>query len=141
MGTASTESATHSTGRISENIDGKNEQDPMISTFSLNIQGMDPGIKNQRWKVRALDEEVNSSEFFIPFFSLTETHLKSYHHDAEIQIRNYVPFRGDRQKRLQGGTMLYLHNSLVADDESSFSNSFCDCVMIYNAQANMVISV
>ena len=101
---------------------------------------MDPGVKNQRWKIKSLQEDIKSNPLHIPFFILTETHLKSYHLDAEIQISDYTAIRADRTLRTRGGAAIYLHNSITADTSEVFSNSYCEIAMIYNAHHNMVIA-
>ena len=112
----------------------------LSSTFVINIEGINPDVKNQKWKIKALEEMVKLHEVHVPFFSITETHLKSYHSDADVQIDGYTPFRADRKDRIKGGVAIYLHESLVADLSDSFSNSFCELVIIYNKSANIVIS-
>ena len=47
---------------------------------------MDPAIKNQKWKIKAIADHIHLSKKTIPFFALTETHLKSRHFDAEVNI-------------------------------------------------------
>ncbi|CAL8236576.1 unnamed protein product [Arctogadus glacialis] len=69
-----------------EGIVGRPSLLPISTTFLLNVQGMDPGIKNQRWKIKSLQENVASSTLHTPFFILTETHLKPYHLEAETGI-------------------------------------------------------
>jgi hypothetical protein len=99
---------------------------------------MDPGIKNQRWKIKALKEELLNNSLHTPFFVLTETHLKPYHVDAEVHIGGYTVIRADRTKRIRGGVAIYLHNSISADTVKVFSNSYCESVMVYNVDSNMV---
>ena len=81
---------------------------------------------------------MNSIHF--PFFFITETHLKSCHNDAEVKIANYSPFRADRDSRLKGGAAIYLHNSLVADQDMSFSNGHCELVILHNKKSNIILS-
>jgi hypothetical protein len=87
---------------------------------------MDPGIKNQRWKIKALKEELLNNSLHTPFFVLTETHLKPYHVDAEVHIGGYTVIRADR---IRGGVAIYLHNSISADTVKVFSNSYCESVI------------
>ncbi|CAL8240031.1 unnamed protein product [Gadus morhua 'NCC'] len=72
---------------------------PISNSFLLNIQGMNPGTANQRWKIKALKECIESNPIHTPFFILTETHLKSYHLDAEVHIPDYTCYRADRVSR------------------------------------------
>lgn len=59
--------------------------------------------------------------------------------DAEVAIKDYSCHRADRVNRIRGGTSIYLHNSLTAESHFSFSNSYCEAVMIHIASCNMVI--
>ena len=79
---------------------------PLSRKFLLSVQGMNPGIENQRWKITDLREEISSLPLHTPFFILTETHLKSYHMDAEIAINDYSCHRADRVNRIRGGTSI-----------------------------------
>ena len=101
---------------------------------------MDPGIKNQRWKIKALEEQILASAIHVPFFVLTETHLKSYHLDAEVLIKNYTTIRADREKRARGGAAVYLHNDVVPDVIEVYSNAYCEIAMVYNQATNIIIS-
>ena len=102
---------------------------PISSSFLLNGQGMNPGIKNQRWKIKSIQEEINSSPLHTPFFILTETHLKPHHLEAETCIPGYIALRADRDKRAQGGVAIYLHQAIPADTVKVFSNSFCEVAL------------
>ncbi len=113
---------------------------PISNAFLLNIQGLNPGIVNQRWKIKALQESIDSSPLHTPFFILTETHLKSYHLDAEVHIRGYTCYRADRVSRTCGGAAIYLHNSITAAKTKMFSNSYCELACIYYKEANLVIA-
>ena len=101
---------------------------------------MNPGTANQRWKIKALQECIESNPIHTPFFILTETHLKSYHLDAEIHIPGYTCYRADRVSRACGGTAIYLHNSITAEESKIFSNTYCELACIYSKEVNMVIS-
>ena len=100
---------------------------------------MDPGIKNQRWKLKSLHENIATSPLHIPFFILTETHLKPYHVEGETCIPGYSTIRADRDKRAQGGVAIYLHHSIPADTVKVYSNSYCEVAMIHNASSNFLL--
>ena len=100
---------------------------------------MNPGVENQRWKILNLQETIATESLHTPFFILTETHLKSCHLDAEVHIKNFSCFRADRTDRKGGGASIYLHNSIIADCTKSFSNSYCDTLMIYVKSMNLVL--
>ena len=109
------------------------------SIFLLNMQGMDPGIKNQRWKLKSLHEDIVSSSLHTPFFILTETHLKPYHVEGETCVPGYSTFRADRDKRAQGGVAIFLHHSIPADTVEVFSNSYCELAMVHIASSNILL--
>ena len=109
------------------------------TVFLLNIQGMDPAIKNQKWKIKAIADHIHLSKKTIPFFALTETHLKSRHFDAEVNINGYNIFRADRIKRHQGGSALYVNKSLAVTKSLSHSNFFCETAGIFIQPLNLVV--
>ena len=101
---------------------------------------MDPGIRNQRWKIKALQESIDSNPIHTPFFILTETHLKSYHLDAEVHISGYSCYRADRVNRVRGGAAIYLHNSITVEKSRVFSNSYCEIACVYSKELDMIIA-
>lgn len=113
----------------------------ILEFFLLNIQGINPSIPNQRIKIKQLEEDVNTSKTRILFFALTETHLNSSIFNAEIQIKNYNIIRTDREERKQGGTAIYLHNSLSIDEEKHFSDTHTEATMIHMKKSNVTIVV
>ena len=64
-------------------------------------------------KIKTLTEIVLTSDSYIPYFILTETHLKSYHFDAEVACKNYNLIRADRPEVIKGGVAIYVHNDIV----------------------------
>ena len=115
-------------------------QDNVLSEIiQLNIQGMNPGVQKQKINLKALSDIVTASSTKVPFVVLTETHLKDYILDAEVQIPSYNILRADRAKRRQGGVAIYFHHSYSVDDREVFSNQFCECAMSYNKQHNLVV--
>ena len=111
-----------------------------MQIFTLNFQGIRPECKHTKHKIPALNEEINSSSLFIPFFAITETHLSSDHFDAEVQINNYEIYRADRKDKRQGGVAIYIHNSITANTVEKYSDGNCEAVMIYIKKANLNIS-
>ena len=109
------------------------------SFFLLNINGINPGLKNQKWKLKAIEEQIKTSDSFVPFFALTETHLKSYNFDAEIKIPEYNIIRADRIRRIKGGTALYIHSKFTVSEQAVFSDSYCEAVMVFLPEPNLTI--
>ena len=101
---------------------------------------MNPSKSNQKWKVQALDEEVNSNEDIIPFLVVTESHLDDTILDAEVQIKNYDTIRSDRINRMQGGTILYLHQSITVDEIQKFSDGYVEAVMVHLKKSKLIIA-
>ena len=104
------------------------------------MNGIDPGIKNHKWKLKSLEEQIHTSKSFIPFFALTKTHLKSYHFDAEVSVKDYTIYRADRSNRIKGGVAIFVHNKFPVTRQFSYSNSYCEAAMVYLSDLNMIIS-
>ena len=107
--------------------------------YLLNIQGMNPAKHNQKWKAQSLEERIINTAAFIAFLIITETHLKPEVLDAEIHIQNYEVYRSDRADREKGGTAIYVHDSIVVNKVETFSDTFCQAVLIYNQEQNLVL--
>ena len=95
--------------------------------------------KSQKTKSKFLNEIVCSSQQFIPSFIVTETHLKSYHFDAEIDCPNYTIIRSDRPLTTKGGVAIYMHNTLSIDHTYTYADKICQAVCIYNSLLNLNI--
>ena len=110
-------------------------------TFLLNIRGMQPGIRNQKWKRHHIAQQIEelTMKQNLPFFVLTETHLKSYVKDAETSIEGYSIIRADRPIRSQGGVAIYYQEQLSAIECKSFSNQTCEVCITHIVQLNATI--
>ena len=82
---------------------------------------------------------MSTSDHYIPYFILTETHLKSYHFDAEISCENYTIIRSDRPEIKKGGVALYIHNSITVDQTYKYADKVCQAAAIYNSTLNLLI--
>ena len=60
-----------------------------------------------------------------PFVAITETWLKSYHRDAQLQIPGYSVSRADRGNRIGGGVLLYSLDSIPATSTESHDDGVC----------------
>ena len=96
--------------------------------FLLNVRGINNKVLSQKLKLKEIADIVNQSDVNIPFFILTETHLKD-HFDAEVDIENYNQIRADRDKRRQGGVIIYSHKSFCLEDHECFSNQYCELAL------------
>ena len=107
--------------------------------FLLNVKGINPKVLKQKLKLKALGDIVNQSDVNIPFFILTETHLKDIF-DAEVDIPNYTAIRADREKRKSGGVIIYSHKSFCLEDQECFSNEYCELALAYNRENDTIIA-
>ena len=94
-----------------------------------NIQGMNPCITSKSsWKLPHLKQEIElltDKDFFVPFIALTETWLKPVINDSILNMNNYNIFRADRNKRLNGGVLLYTHQNITIDVFENFNDEVC----------------
>ena len=107
--------------------------------FQLNVQGINPKVQKQKIKLKTISEIVTAYGHKIPFFILTETHLKDYIFDAELNIPEYNLLRADRAIRKNGGVAIYSHHSFSLDDTDTFTNKCCEAAMAFNKENNLVI--
>ena len=56
---------------------------------------------------------------------ITETWLKSYVSDAQLQIPGYNITRCDRESRVGGGVLLYSHESMPQTSHDIFDDGIC----------------
>ena len=109
------------------------------SCFQLNINGLDTIYKSQKTKSKILNDFVNTSDEFIPYFIITETHLKSYHFDAEVDCPNYTITRSDRPITTKGGVAIFVHDKLSIDCTYKFADKICQAAGIFNSLLNLLI--
>ena len=102
------------------------------SAIVLNIQSMNPSASSDaRWKIhglRSFVEEELKKNHCLPFIAITETWLKTYIKDAQINIPNYNVKRSDRGKRKGGGVLLYSHVDVPISSYSKFDDGTCEVV-------------
>ena len=95
--------------------------------------------RSEKSKITALKEIIHSNENPIPFFVITESHLKSRHYDHEIFIEDYTALRADRPTIIKGGVIIYLHKDFIMEDKEIYSDEICQAAMVYNSIINLVI--
>ena len=95
--------------------------------------------KSQKYKITALKEIIHSNENPIPFFIITESHLKSRHYDHEIYIEDYTSLRADRPTINKGGVIIYMHNDFTMEDKEIYADETCQAAMVYNSIMNLII--
>ena len=74
---------------------------------------------------------------FIPFMSITETWLKGYITDSQVEIPDFNVYRADRSAIQKGGALLYVHNSLIV---SLSDDGVCQCVLLTIDSLNTVVA-
>ena len=98
----------------------------------MNMQSINPSATGSvRWKIPDLksyilkESDINHS---IPFIALTETWLKGYIADAQINLPGYTVTRSDRDKRIGGGVLLFSHASVPVTSYFTFDDSICQAL-------------
>ena len=61
-----------------------------------------------------------------PFIAATETRLKSYIADAQLQIPGYTLSRCDRDKRVGGGVLFYSHQDIPVTSCKTYDDGTCE---------------
>ena len=76
-----------------------------------------------------------------PFIAITESWLKSYVTNAQINIDNYQVFRSDRPDRVGGGCLLYVHDQLVVTKTEHFEDKYNNMILCYVKSCNTLFAV
>jgi len=75
----------------------------------------------------------------VPFIALTETWLKPYVHDAQLEIEHYNISRCDRSTRVGGGVLLYTHEDLPITNVEKHDDKICQLLMCTCESSKMII--
>ena len=95
----------------------------------------------QRWKLDYLSNLIETSSLFYPIIALTETWLwPDQHTDTQVSIDNYNVFRGDREKRDHGGTLIYTHKSIPITSSISFDDDICGAIFLTSLPNKLMIA-
>ena len=111
----------------------------------LNARSLNPSANaTGRWKLTDLKahvEEKQQSGKLFPFIAITETWLKSYYSDAQIQIPGYSVSRCDRSKRNGGGVLLYSMSSLPVSASDTYDDGVCQGLWNTYSSAKLLVAV
>jgi hypothetical protein len=104
-----------------------------LTTECTELLSFNPSTQSAgRWKLQDLvghlDEQRELGHVF-PFIAITESWLKSYHSDDQLQVPGYSLARSDRSKRTGGGVMLYSLTSLSVSVSETLDDSVCQGVI------------
>lgn len=102
-----------------------------------NIEGLLPRGFSGKAKMLA---ELSSQENTLAI-CLSESHLNCTIKDSEIQMRNLVPFRMDRNNRKKGGVITYVLEKFASQTKVLMgeSNSFVEVLALHIAPLNLVL--
>ena len=109
----------------------------------LNGQSVSPAAtSSSRWKLPYIQKTITAegSSCPPPFIAITESWLKSYISDAQVQIKDYQSFRSDRPERVGGGCLLFVHDQLVVTETDHYEDRSNNMVMCYVNSSNTVFA-
>ncbi|KAL5258268.1 hypothetical protein ACHWQZ_G013045 [Mnemiopsis leidyi] len=120
------------------------EYDSDSSCILLNVQSLNPSARSAcSWKIPFLESFIKqkSSTNCLPFIALTETWLKPYVHDSQLNIDDYSVHRCDRGTRVGGGVLLYTHQDLHITHTEKLDKDSCQLLMCTSEPSKMIICV
>ena len=80
------------------------------------------------YAIQSIIHEEKAKNHSIPFIDITESWLKSYISDAQVNIPGSIASRSDRSGRLGGGALLYSHINLPISETLTFDDKVCEAV-------------
>ena len=117
----------------------------LSSLLLLNARSINPSANSaSRWKLHDLIghiEEKRQSGQLLPFIAITESWLKSYFSDAQLQIPGYSISRCDRSIKNGGGVLLYSLSSLTVSATESFDDGTCQGLCNVYPSAKLLVAV
>ena len=114
------------------------------SIISLNMQSFNPSARSQsKWKLPHFRKMVQkgTQSHAVPFIALTETWLKPYITDSQIELKHYNVHRCDRNTRIGGGVLLYTHESIPSTEFDKFDNQTCQMLICKCETSRMIICI
>ena len=110
----------------------------------LNVQSLNPSARSSsRWKLPYIRNKVlqKTKHIPVPFIALTETWLKPYIHDAQLDLENYNISRCDRSTRVGGGVLLYSHDSIPITNLQTFDDQTCQVLLCTCESSKVIVCV
>ena len=103
------------------------------------MQGMVPSASSsQRWKHEYLSNMIALSNSFHPVIALTETWLEPEMNDSQVDIRSYNVFRADREERIRGGALLYIHEQIPISSIERYDDNVCQAVVCVSSATSFI---
>ena len=99
-----------------------------------NIRGL--VTTNSTYKMNLLKDLVNEKNCFL--VCLTESHLNQYISHSETDLVGWEQVRSDRNKRIGGGVVCYVRDTIPITNSIVFSNSYCELVCFSMPSLNTV---
>ena len=107
----------------------------------VNIQGFTPNASScQKWKHDYLSSLIDFSNVKYLVIAMTETWLKPFMTDAQIHLNDFTVFRADRQTRVRGGALLYIHNSIPITSWEIYDDGICEAVFCVSTPSKVMFS-
>ena len=75
----------------------------------------------------------------ILYIAITESWLKPYIQDAQIEIKGFNIIRADRQNRERGGSLLYINSNLPFFNEQTYDNDMCEVALCTIPNIKMIV--
>ncbi len=108
------------------------------------MQSLNPSARSSsRWKLPYIRNKVlqKTKHIPVPFIALTETWLKPYIHDAQLDLENYNISRCDRSTRVGGGVLLYSHDSIPITNLQTFDDQTCQVLLCTCESSKVIVCV
>ena len=117
-------------------------QPKLSNIFLLNGQSVSPAATStSRWKIPFIQKMLADESYLPPFIAITESWLKGYITDAQVNMENYQAIRSDRPDRVGGGCLLYVHDQLVITQSDHYEDRNNNMIMCYLKSCNTLFAV
>ncbi len=104
---------------------------------------MNPSVRSKSFsKLPLIIEQIehfNKQNIQVSFLAIVETWLKDHITAAQLHIKDYNLYRSDRAVSRNGGSLLYIHNSIVIDSFLCYDDDTCNGVVCFSKKSNCII--